>query len=75
MNSDRRLMTRAELLAALKKAPRVFVWVNLTGQDGTYFRVSKGDVKYRVTLDVDIEDGEAVILAFADEESHALYIN
>jgi hypothetical protein len=71
-----RVMSRREAPAALKKAPKVYVWVRGTREDGCYFRAIKADVRYRLMNDLCIQDDDGrVILAFTDEESGTLYIN
>jgi hypothetical protein len=72
-----RVMSRREVLAALKRAPRVFVWVKATADDGTHYRAVKSDVAYRLTHDfpgIDNDD-EQVILAYTDGETGTLHIN
>jgi hypothetical protein len=75
MEGDR-VMSRRELLAALKKAQKVYVWVRATKEDGCYFLALEKDVRHRIKHDLCIwDDDEKVILAFTDDETGTLYIN
>ena len=70
------MMSKRQVLAALARAPRVFVWVHWLAGDGTYFRVPKADARYRLQADFpsDIGDDDEAIVARTDEDSGALYI-
>ncbi len=66
-------MTKAELLAAIDSAARVYVWCNVTRDDGWYFKTTKDAARAVVTA-AEARDDEFCAFTGKVDNSDTLYI-
>lgn len=70
--------TLADLLAAIKTAKTIYVWANITGEDGAYIPVTKTALRTALNADIPYEEGGAhrhSTVSDFDVEGDTLYIS